>query len=112
MHLSPQWFRLLSGPKAVILLLLIVSPIVGFSYFSMFCCALLCVHSSFAIILMGKRELVALLGLSAMCLLMVVWIFLGAPRVCLQFVTVGFPNHTHLLLTLGNCFVLECVFVF
>ena len=24
------------------------------------CCALLCVHSSFAIILMGKRELVAL----------------------------------------------------
>ena len=27
----------------------------------MFCCALLCVHSSFAIILMWKRELVALL---------------------------------------------------
>ena len=26
-----------------------------------FCCALHCVHSSFAIILMGKRELVALL---------------------------------------------------
>ena len=26
----------------------------------MFCCALLCVHSSFAIISMGKRELVAL----------------------------------------------------
>ena len=24
----------------------------------------------------------------------------------------GFPDHTHLLLTLGNCFVLECVFVF
>ena len=42
----------------------------------MFCCTLLCVHSSFAIILMGKRELVALLkfalprsamGLSAVC---------------------------------------------
>ena len=28
---------------------------------SMFCCALLCVHSRFAIISMGKRELVALL---------------------------------------------------
>ena len=27
----------------------------------MFCCALLCVYSSFAIILIGKRELVALL---------------------------------------------------
>ena len=26
----------------------------------MFCCALLCVHSSFAIISMGKRDLVAL----------------------------------------------------
>ena len=45
--------------------LLIVSPIVGFCYCSMFCCALLSVHSSFAIILMGKRELVALLSLSS-----------------------------------------------
>ena len=32
----------------------------GFCIFSMFSCALLCVYSSFAIILMGKRELVAL----------------------------------------------------
>ena len=31
----------------------------------LFCCALLCVHSSFAVILMGKRELVALLCLSS-----------------------------------------------
>ena len=31
---------------------------------SMFYCTLLCDHSSFAIILMGKRELVALLSLS------------------------------------------------
>ena len=37
--------------------------IMGFCNFSMFCCALLYVHSSFAIILMGKRELVALLSL-------------------------------------------------
>ena len=35
---------------------------------SIFCCALLCVLSSFAIILMGKRELVALLCLSSWCL--------------------------------------------
>ena len=41
--------------------LLIVTPIVGLCNCSMFCCALLCVHSNFAIILMGKRELVALL---------------------------------------------------
>ena len=30
----------------------------------MFCCTLLYIHSSIAIILMGKRELVALLSLS------------------------------------------------
>ena len=34
----------------------------------MFCCTLINVHSSFTIILMGKRELVALLGLSSRCL--------------------------------------------
>ena len=32
---------------------------------SMFCCTLFCVPSGFAIILMGKRELVALLSLSS-----------------------------------------------
>ena len=46
---------------------------------SMFCCTLLYVHSSIAIILMGKRELVALLSLSSWCLVIVVWFFhLGA----------------------------------
>ena len=33
----------------------------------MICCTLVYVHASFAIILMGKRELVALLGLSSWC---------------------------------------------
>ena len=64
---------------------------------SMFCCALLCVRFSIAIILMGKRELVALLNLSFWCLVMVEWLFLAVPRVCLQFVIVVFPDHTHLL---------------
>ena len=41
--------------------MLIVTPIVGFYNCSMFCCALLYAHSSFVVILMGKRELVALL---------------------------------------------------
>ena len=77
--------------------LLIVTPIVGFCNCSMFCCALLCVHSSFAIILMGKRELVALLTWSSLCLVIVVWLFLAVPRGCLQFVIVVFPDHTHLL---------------
>ena len=49
----------------------------------MFCCALLCVHSSFAIISMGKRELVALLCLSSWCLVIVLWLFLkGLSAVC------------------------------
>ena len=45
----------------IVELLLIVTLIVGVCNCSMFCCALLCVHSSFAINLMGKRELIALL---------------------------------------------------
>ena len=64
---------------------------------SMFCCTLLYVSSSFAIILMGKRELVALLNLSSWCLVIVVWLFLAVPWFCLQFVIVVFPDHTHLL---------------
>ena len=40
----------------------------------MFCCTLLYVPSSFAIILMGKRELVALLSLFSRCLVIVVWL--------------------------------------
>ena len=63
----------------------------------MFCRALLYVHSRFAIILMGKRELVALLSLSALCLVIAVWLFLTVPWVCLQFVIVVFLYHTHLL---------------
>ena len=46
---------------------------------------------------MGKRELVALLSLSSWCLVMVVWLFLTVPMVCLWFVIVVFPDHTHLL---------------
>ena len=64
---------------------------------SMFCCTLLYVHSSIAIILMGKRERVALLNLSSWCLVMVERLFLAVPRGCLQFVIVVFSDHTHLL---------------
>ena len=64
---------------------------------SMYCCTLLYVHSSIAIILMGKRELIALLNLSSWCLVMVERLFLAVPRGSLQFVIVVFPNHTHLL---------------
>ena len=64
---------------------------------SMFCCTLLYVHSSIAIILIGKRELIALLNLSSWCLVMVERLFLAVPWGCLQFVIVVFPDHTHLL---------------
>ena len=67
----------------------------------MFCCTLLYVHSSIAIILMGKRELVALLNLSSWCLVMVERLFLAVLWGCLRFVIVVFPDHTHLLLSLG-----------
>ena len=61
---------------------------------SMFCCTLLCVSSSIAIILMGKRELVALLNLSSWCLVMVERLFLAVPRGCRRFVIVVFPDNT------------------
>ena len=69
---------------------------------SMFCCTLLYVHSSIAIILMGKRELIALLNLSSWCLVMFERLFLTVPRGCLQFVIVAFPDHTHLLFLISN----------
>ena len=47
---------------------------------------------------MEKGEPVALICLSSLCLVIVVWLILTLPRVCLQFVIVIFPCHTHLLL--------------
>ena len=64
---------------------------------SMFCCPLLYVHSSIAIILMGKVELVALFNMSSLCIVMVEWLFLAVSWGCLRFVIVVFSDHTHLL---------------
>ena len=69
---------------------------------SMFCCTLLDVFSSIAIILMGKRELVALLNLSSLCLVMFEQLFLAVPGGCLRFVIVVFPDHTHLLFLIAK----------
>ena len=90
------------GGSAVVDSLLIVNPIMGFCNCSIFCCALLYVHFCLTIILMGKRELVALLSLSSWCHVIAVWLFLTVPYVCLQFEIVIFPYHTHLLF-LGGC---------
>ena len=87
----------LTSGSVVVDSLLIVTYIVRVCNCSMFCCTLFYVHSSFAITLMWKRELVALLSLISLCLVMVVWFFLAVPWGCLQFVIVVFPDHTHLL---------------
>ena len=84
--------------SVVVNFLFIVTPIVGVCNCSMFCCTLLDVHSSFGIILMGKRELVALLSLSSWCLVMVMWLFLAVPWICLRFMIVVFPDRTHFLI--------------
>ena len=76
------------GGLLLFLLLLVVTPIAGFCNCFMFWCALLCVHSSFAIIS-------GCFALSCWCLIIVVWLFLTVPSVCLQFVIVVFPDHTH-----------------
>ena len=67
----------------------------------MFCFTLLYVHSSIAIILIGKRELVALLNLSSWCLVMVERLFLAVSQGCLRFVI--FPDHTNYFLPF-RCF--------
>ena len=66
---------------------------------SLFCYALLCVHSSFTTILKKKRKLVDLLLLSYRCIgsINVLWLFLTVPWVVLQCVIVVFPDNTHLL---------------
>ena len=79
---------------------------VGVCNCSMFCCTLLYVYSSIAIMLMGKRELVALLNLSFWCIVMVKRLFLAEPRGCLRFVIVVFPDHTHYFWVCENNFKL------
>ena len=72
MHLSPssphRWYRLLSVLRRWFCccwsVLVCLRLVVGVMCLSLFCCALLCVLSSFAIILKRKRGLLTLLLLS------------------------------------------------
>ena len=77
----------------------------------MFCCTLLYVHSSIAIILVGKRELVALLNLSSWCLVMVERLFFAVPWGCLRFVIVVFSDHTHLLFLISRSNMLKLQYI-
>ena len=66
------------------------SLLAGVLCLSLFYYALLCVHSSFAIVLKRKRKLVALLLLSYRCIVTinVRWLFLTVPWIVLQCVIV------------------------
>ena len=109
-----EWHGHLFFPKrcsVVVDLLFIVAPIVGVCNCNVFCCALLYVHSCSVIILMGKRNLIALLSLSSWCLVIVV-VFLALSWVCPQFVIVVFPDYTHLLFYGGFVLGLSVEWVF
>ena len=63
-------------------------------YFFLYFMSILVLQSS---IWGRERELVDLLVLSSWCLVIVVWLFLAILRVCLWYVIVVFPDHTHSL---------------
>ena len=92
------WAAVLSkvdGGSVVVDFLFIVTTIVGVCNCSMFCGTLLYVHSRFVNILMGKRELVALLSLSSLYLAMVMKSNSG--YTCLVYLHV----HVHEIYSLG-----------
>ena len=72
---------------------------------SLFCYALLCVHSSFAIILSGWESW--LLCYYCIVTINVLRLFLVVPWVGLLYVLVVFPDHSHLLSDM--CFVMHLV---
>ena len=88
------------GGFVVVDLLFNVIPIVcGGSVFVFVFYALLCVHSSFAIVLTRRRKMVDLLLLSYRCFVTVngLWLLLTVPWVGLQYVIVVFTDHTNLI---------------
>ena len=102
--------------KTVVLLLLIycllLLPLWEYVFVLCFVLCYFVSFSGFAIILMERRELVALLCVSSWCLVVVVWLFLAMPRICLQFVIVVFPDHTQLLLLIRSIFKRQRVFFY
>ena len=72
--------------------LLIVAP----RFFYVLLCVVLC--QFFLCYHLDKKKRVGCFALFVFwCLVIVVWLFLMMPQVCLQFVIVVFPDHTHLL---------------
>ena len=102
----PFW----GGGSVVVGFFFVVAPVVGVCDCFVFCCSLLCVRSGVAVVLMGRWGLVALLGLSSWCLVVVGQLFLAVPRGCLQFVIVVFPDYSHLLFLMEqfNALRIQC----
>ena len=75
----------------------IVTPIVGVCNYSMFCCTLLYVHSSFKIILVRKREKADCFALFVFLVSCDCGVVLPRGAMSLHFVIVEFYDHTHLL---------------
>ena len=100
-HQQPNFMPKLYATEHEMIVLIAYKPILAnlarHEIKLMFSCTLLYVPSSFAIILMGKRELIALISLSSWCLVIVVWLLLAVQSVCLEFVIVVFLDHSHLL---------------
>ena len=79
-------------------------PLWGFCVLSLFCYAVLCGVSCFAIILIKLRELAALQLLSPLCLVTigVLWLFLAMPWFGLRCVIVVFHRDTRLPLSIKS----------
>ena len=88
------------GGSFIVDSLLIVITDVGFCNCSIFC-ALLYIYSSYAFILMGKRELVALFSWSSWCLVIFVWLF-PPGAMGLSAVFVVFPDHAQKLFSVAE----------
>ena len=98
MHLRPPLAKATVCSKLLVLLLLaclLYLPscllLIYVLLYVLLCTFLVCNH------LDGRRELVALLSLSSWYLVIVVWLFLAGQWVCMQFMIVIIPEHTHLL---------------
>ena len=103
MHLSPQVAKAAVRSKAVVLLLLMTFCLMLLPLWESV--TVLCFVVRFFVFLLVLQSpwwgrgggLVALLGLSSWCLVVVERLFLALLWDCLWFVIVVFPDHTHLL---------------
>ena len=82
---------------------------VGVLCLSLFRYALLCVHFTFCNHLKEKAGLFAIIVLQMYVTINVLWLFLTVPWVGLQYVSVVYPDHTHLLFGFTTWLSPQCV---